>query len=109
MLTVLFLQKRLIADIVGGSGVLVLTYEGLRVFRDFLLPYQWEYVVLDEGHKIRNPDAEVTLVCKQVCAHVCVCVCMCGVCACWCVCACGLCMCGVWCVWCAYVCAFLCV
>ena len=66
-------QKRLIADMVGSSGVLVLTYEGLRVFRDLLLPYQWEYVVLDEGHKIRNPDAEVTLVCKQVCVCVCVC------------------------------------
>lgn len=60
----------MVADVVGGNGVLVLTYEGLRVFRDFLLPYQWEYVVLDEGHKIRNPDTEVTLVCKQVCVSV---------------------------------------
>lgn len=65
----------MVADVVGGNGVLVLTYEGLRVFRDFLLPYQWEYVVLDEGHKIRNPDTEVTLVCKQVCVCV-VCTCV---------------------------------
>ncbi len=26
----------------------------------------WGVVVLDEGHKIRNPDAEVTLVAKQL-------------------------------------------
>lgn len=26
----------------------------------------WNFVVLDEGHKIRNPDSQVTLVCKQL-------------------------------------------
>ena len=31
-----------------------------------MLPYNWHYVVLDEGHKIRNPDAQITLCCKQV-------------------------------------------
>ena len=25
----------------------------------------WQYVVLDEGHKIRNPDAAITQVCKR--------------------------------------------
>eukprot|EP00850_Spirogloea_muscicola_P014056 SM000098S25136 [mRNA] locus=s98:436376:442665:+ [translate_table: standard] len=48
------------------SGILVTTYEQLRLVRDRLLDVPWGYVVLDEGHKIRNPDAEVTLVCKQV-------------------------------------------
>ncbi len=38
----------------------------LRLGRDALLPVRWGVVVLDEGHKIRNPDAEVTLVAKQV-------------------------------------------
>ncbi|KAL6755227.1 SNF2 family N-terminal domain-containing protein, partial [Haematococcus lacustris] len=27
---------------------------------------QWGYAILDEGHKIRNPDSEVTLVAKQL-------------------------------------------
>lgn len=27
---------------------------------------RWGYVVLDEGHRIRNPDAEVTLMAKQL-------------------------------------------
>lgn len=48
------------------SGVLLTTYDQLRVHRDLLLRVQWGYAVLDEGHKIRNPDSEITLVCKQV-------------------------------------------
>ena len=50
----------------GDGGVLVTTYAGVRIYRELLLAVKWDYVVLDEGHKIRNPDAEVTLTCKQV-------------------------------------------
>ena len=49
-----------------GDGVLVTTYTGIRLSQDVLLRHKWDYVVLDEGHKIRNPDAEITLACKQV-------------------------------------------
>ena len=31
-----------------------------------LLPSRWGYAILDEGHRIRNPDAEVTLMSKQL-------------------------------------------
>ncbi|RDX94043.1 Protein CHROMATIN REMODELING 8 [Mucuna pruriens] len=48
------------------SGLLITTYEQLRILRDQLLDIEWGYAVLDEGHKIRNPNAEVTLVCKQL-------------------------------------------
>lgn len=48
------------------SGLLVTTYEQLRILREKLLDHEWGYAVLDEGHRIRNPDAEVTLVCKQL-------------------------------------------
>ena len=54
------------SSLTPGSGVLITTYAGVRIYRDLLLSRKWDYVVLDEGHKIRNPDAEVTLVCKQV-------------------------------------------
>ncbi|XP_048419473.2 DNA excision repair protein ERCC-6 isoform X4 [Stegostoma tigrinum] len=27
--------------------------------------YDWHYVILDEGHKIRNPNAAITVACKQ--------------------------------------------
>eukprot|EP00892_Ulva_mutabilis_P012650 jgi/Ulvmu1/9758/UM055_0098.1 len=50
----------------SGCGVILTGYEVLRRHADVLLPLDWGYVVLDEGHKISNPDAEITLLCKQV-------------------------------------------
>ncbi|KAE8685042.1 Protein CHROMATIN REMODELING 8 [Hibiscus syriacus] len=48
------------------SGLLITTYEQLRLLGDKLLDIEWGYAVLDEGHRIRNPNAEITLVCKQL-------------------------------------------
>ena len=50
----------------SDRGVLVTSYEQLRLRQEFLLGYQWGYAILDEGHKIRNPNIELTLVCKQL-------------------------------------------
>ncbi|KAH7330876.1 hypothetical protein KP509_20G006100 [Ceratopteris richardii] len=57
------LIKRIVSS---KSGLLVTTYEQLRILREKLLDQEWGYAVLDEGHRIRNPDAEITLVCKQL-------------------------------------------
>eukprot|EP00268_Persea_americana_P030994 TRINITY_DN30080_c0_g1_i4.p1 TRINITY_DN30080_c0_g1~~TRINITY_DN30080_c0_g1_i4.p1 ORF type:complete len:1228 (+),score=289.36 TRINITY_DN30080_c0_g1_i4:235-3918(+) len=48
------------------SGLLITTYEQLRLQGEKLLSIEWGYAILDEGHRIRNPNAEVTLVCKQL-------------------------------------------
>lgn len=48
------------------AGILVTSYEQLRLQRNLLLGVNWGCAILDEGHKIRNPDAEVTLVAKQL-------------------------------------------
>lgn len=42
-------------------SLMLTTYEALRLQRELLLPVRWGVAVLDEGHKIRNPDAEVCL------------------------------------------------
>ena len=55
-----------VASVLRRGDVVVTTYETLRRHRDLLLPHSWEYAILDEGHKIRNPDADITLVCKQL-------------------------------------------
>jgi DNA excision repair protein ERCC-6 len=47
-------------------GVLITTYEHLRLYTSGLCGVRWGYAVLDEGHKIRNPDAEVTIAAKQL-------------------------------------------
>ena len=59
-------QRRLIGEIALGGGVLVTSYSHVVGKLDTLLQHDWHYVVLDEGHKIRNPDAQATLAVKQV-------------------------------------------
>lgn len=48
------------------SGLLLTTYEQLRILGEKLLDIEWGYAVLDEGHRIRNPNADITLLCKQL-------------------------------------------
>ncbi|KAJ8524579.1 hypothetical protein ON010_g16538 [Phytophthora cinnamomi] len=49
-----------------GGGVVISTYENVRQYQSLFLTREWDYVVLDEGHRVRNPDAETTLACKQL-------------------------------------------
>lgn len=60
------LQQELIKKMCKENGVLVTSFAGIRQHQDHLLAQRFDYVILDEGHKIRNPDAEITLACKQV-------------------------------------------
>ena len=50
----------------SSRGILITSYEQLRLRQDQLLHFRWGYAILDEGHKIRNPNIELTLVCKQL-------------------------------------------
>lgn len=60
MMQSLTVCRDLVASIAKSpGGVLVTSYEQLRLQRDELLHVPWGYAILDEGHKIRNPDAEV--------------------------------------------------
>jgi DNA excision repair protein ERCC-6 len=48
------------------ANIIVTTYESIRQYRKQIMNRSsWGFVVLDEGHKIRNPDADITLCCKQ--------------------------------------------
>lgn len=46
--------------------VLVTTYAGLQTYAPLLIPMEWGCAVLDEGHKIRNPDTSITFHCKEL-------------------------------------------
>ena len=60
-------SARKIVDRVAKEGhVLVTTYAGLQTYADLLIPMDWEYAVLDEGHKIRNPNIAITIYCKEL-------------------------------------------
>ncbi|KXT08820.1 hypothetical protein AC579_10101 [Pseudocercospora musae] len=61
--------KRILDKVTKHGHVLVTTYSGLQTYAELLIPTDWEYAVLDEGHKIRNPNTAITIYCKELCTH----------------------------------------
>lgn len=53
----------------GGAAsheLVIVSYETLRANIEALCKLRWDYVVLDEGHVIRNPKAKLTLAAKRL-------------------------------------------
>lgn len=58
--------KKIIKRVNDEGHVLVTTYSGLQSYADVLTEVEWGCAILDEGHKIRNPDAGITFSCKEL-------------------------------------------
>ena len=58
--------SKIVLKAIREGDIIITTYQGLRLQRTLLLPQKWGYVILDEGHKLKNPDADITLVSKQL-------------------------------------------
>ncbi|PGH27070.1 hypothetical protein AJ80_01256 [Polytolypa hystricis UAMH7299] len=58
--------KRILNRVLQEGHVLVTTYSGLQTYSSLLIPVDWGCAVLDEGHKIRNPDTAITIHCKEL-------------------------------------------
>jgi len=58
--------RKVLRPILEHGGVLVTTYSGLQTYAPLLIPVHWEYAILDEGHKIRNPNTAITIYCKEL-------------------------------------------
>ncbi|RVD82518.1 uncharacterized protein DFL_006942 [Arthrobotrys flagrans] len=58
--------KNIVDKVKAKGHILISTYTGLSTYHKLLLDADWECVVLDEGHKIRNPDAKITIAAKQL-------------------------------------------
>lgn len=58
--------REIVERVMAKGHVLVTTYVGLRIYSKYILPHEWGYAVLDEGHKIRNPNSEISLACKRI-------------------------------------------
>lgn len=58
--------RQIVNRVFEKGHILVTTYEGLTTYEDILIDRAWGHVVLDEGHKIKNPDTKVALNCKQL-------------------------------------------
>lgn len=60
------LLDSLIDKIVTDGHIIITTYVGLKIHADKLLKVKWSHAILDEGHKIRNPDSIISLTCKRL-------------------------------------------
>ncbi|OJJ46574.1 hypothetical protein ASPZODRAFT_152040 [Penicilliopsis zonata CBS 506.65] len=58
--------RKIVQRVVQEGHVLLTTYAGLHTYSDLLTPVEWGYVILDEGHKIRNPDTTITIYAKEL-------------------------------------------
>ena len=61
--------KGIVNRVLQKGHVLVTTYQGLDTYSKLLIDVHWGYAVLDEGHKIKNPNANVTYACKSLTTH----------------------------------------
>ncbi len=62
-------RERVLADPDGPPDVLVTTYETLRRDMGALQQRAWDYVILDEAQKIKNPITESARACRQLLAR----------------------------------------
>ena len=58
--------RKVLRPVLKNGGVLVTTYSGLQSYAPLLIPVDWGYAILDEGHKIRNPNTAITIYCKEL-------------------------------------------
>ncbi|KPJ08306.1 DNA excision repair protein ERCC-6 [Papilio machaon] len=58
-------HNQLLRDVQASHGILLITYEGIVKYSKCLLSYKWHYLILDEGHKIRNPETQVSKLVKK--------------------------------------------
>jgi DNA excision repair protein ERCC-6 len=60
------MAKKIVQRAVEEGHVLVTTYSGLQTYAPVLIPVDWDCAILDEGHKIRNPNTSITIHCKEL-------------------------------------------
>ncbi|KAL4997495.1 SNF2 family N-terminal domain-containing protein [Aspergillus recurvatus] len=58
--------RKVVKRVVEEGHVLVTTYSGLQSYASLLIPVEWGGTILDEGHKIRNPNTSITIHAKEL-------------------------------------------
>ncbi|KAL3419591.1 SNF2 family domain-containing protein [Phlyctema vagabunda] len=59
-------ERQRLRDQLGKSDIIITSYDICRNDADVLTPLNWNYLVLDEGHLIKNPRAKVTIAVKTL-------------------------------------------
>jgi SWI/SNF-related matrix-associated actin-dependent regulator of chromatin subfamily A member 5 len=42
------------------ANVCLTTFEGCRICLSYLLKFKWEYTIVDEAHKIKNEESQIS-------------------------------------------------
>lgn len=58
-------REKLVHSVQGTPAVVLTTYTAMRLYCNLLHSAAFQYVILDEGHKISNPTAAITLAAKS--------------------------------------------
>ncbi|XP_049868767.1 DNA excision repair protein ERCC-6-like [Pectinophora gossypiella] len=58
-------HNKLIRELHDSHGILLITYAGIVRYSADLMARKWHYLILDEGHKIRNPETQVSKFVKK--------------------------------------------
>jgi SNF2 family DNA or RNA helicase len=59
-------RERDLAGLQSDGGICLTTYGMVSSCTEQLAAVQWDYVVLDEGHTIKNPTKQVTMACREL-------------------------------------------
>ena len=59
-------ERKAMKDLLDKTDVVVTSYDVCRNDIDIIEKYNWNYVVLDEGHLIKNPKAKITMAVKRL-------------------------------------------
>ncbi|KID90984.1 hypothetical protein MGU_01938 [Metarhizium guizhouense ARSEF 977] len=62
-------ERKAIRDKLGQTDIVVTSYDVCRNDTDILGKHSWNYVVLDEGHLIKNPKAKITQAVKRLASN----------------------------------------
>ncbi|TDZ29364.1 putative helicase mot1 [Colletotrichum spinosum] len=59
-------ERKTMKDGLDKTDIVITSYDVCRNDADILAKYNWNYVILDEGHLIKNPKAKITIAVKKL-------------------------------------------
>lgn len=58
-------KTKFIREMNKEKAIILTTYLGILKYKGIMKELDWHYIILDEGHKIRNPGAKVSVAVKE--------------------------------------------
>lgn len=64
-------REEIIKETVGPGkfDVILTSFEGVRLCMNALRKFKWEYIIVDEAHKLKNEDSQVSKRLRELESH----------------------------------------